>query len=207
MGAAEKTAAENIAKQVRDIAKTAHKYDFQRVGQQVAQLKALVEKANGLPGANPDPDSLDHEYPLHRQSHYLDGDRNEAIRSKIDEVVPAHACACDPNKCECSSSEETVCPADTTCKICDEKIPTGGALHISQASGDGLCTVCARILWEKVRNKESVAYAVVNLLGDASSEADPPYFQFKQSLKHIEDAQKRLEAFRLVQRAKVAAGR
>jgi hypothetical protein len=57
-------------------------------------------------------------------------------------------------------------------------------------------------LWEKVRLKETVAYAVVNLVEDASSEADEPYFQFKESLKLVEEAQQRLADFRAVQRAK-----
>jgi hypothetical protein len=67
-----------------------------------------------------------------------------------------------------------------------------------------MCQTCARILWEKVRLKESVAYAVINLCEDASSEADAPFFQFKKAMQFIEEAQERLEAFRLVQRAKVA---
>jgi hypothetical protein len=205
MGSAETTAADAINRKVKEVAKIAKKFNFQDTAKHVAELKILVEKANALPGANPHLAPEDFEYPLPLQSAYLKGDKPAAIVSKIEEVVPAHACNCDPVKCACSSSNETVCQTEgTSCEFCNEKIAVEKPLHISEATGAKMCGVCARILWEKVRLKESVVFAVVNLVEDAATESDPPYLQFKAALKLVEEAQSRLEQFRLTQRAKVA---
>jgi len=205
MGEAETAAAEAINKKALEIAKLAKKFNFQIVATQTAALKALIEKANKLPGANPDIDTDEYEYPFVRQSAYLEGDQPAKVIAKIEAVVPAHACNCDPVKCQCSSSDETVCEEKgIRCEFCEKEIKVGAPLHVAEKTGSPMCGICARILWEKVRLKESVAFAVINLIGDACTECDPPYFQFKEAIKLVEAAQSRLENFRLSQRAKVA---
>jgi hypothetical protein len=205
MGLAEEKAAEGIRKQVKEISKVAKKFNFQDLAAQVSKLKVLVEKANTLPGANPKVDTEAYEYPFEKVSAYLSGSKDADVVAKIEAAAPAHACGCAAAKCECATSNESVCQIqDLNCQFCDEKIAMGKPVHISQPVGAKMCQTCARILWEKVRLKESVLYAVINLVEDASSEADPPYLQFNQSLKLVEEAQRRLEEFRLVQRAKVA---
>ena len=200
---AETAAAEAIKKQAKEVSRVAKKFNFQELAPKVAKLKAMIEKANKLPGANPDIDPEEFEYPFEKQSAYLRGDKGAEVIAKIEAEAPAHKCACEPSKCQCSSSDETIASADgLRCNFCNDAIAMGGVLHTSEATGVKMCAVCARILWEKVRLKESVGYAVINLIEDASSEADPPYFQFKQSLKHVEEAEQRMAAFRSVQRAK-----
>jgi hypothetical protein len=205
MGSAETAAAEAINKKTKEIARVAKKFNFQETAKHVAELKALIEKANSLPGANPALDPKEFEYPFAGQCAYLKGDKSPEIVAKIEAIASAHACSCDPVKCQCSSSDETVCQAEgSCCEFCDEQILAGKPLHISEVTGTKMCGVCARILWEKVRLKESVVFAVINLVEDACTESDPPYFQFSAALKLVEESQTRLEQFRLAQRAKVA---
>jgi hypothetical protein len=205
MGLAEENAAEGIRKQVKEISKVAKKFNFQELAVQVAKLKVLIEKGNALPDANPKIDTDAYEYPFEKVSAYLKGQKNADVIAKIEAAAPAHACGCAAAKCECATSSEGICQIkDLSCHFCDEKIAVGKPVHVSQPVGAKMCQTCARILWEKVRLKESVLYAVINLVEDASSEADPPYLQFKESLKLVDEAQRRLEEFRLIQRAKVA---
>lgn len=194
-----------IQKQAKEIARVAKTYKFQDLGQLVGKLKTTVEAANKLPDANPKVDTDAYEYPLVRLSEYLRGDKTDDIVAKIEATAPQYSCNCDPVKCQCIVSDEIVAPAEgVACHFCEQKIKEGSPLHTGEGTGVKMCQTCARILWEKVRLKESVAFAVINLVEDASSEADAPYYQFKKSLKLVEEAQQRLEAFRQVQRAKVA---
>jgi hypothetical protein len=205
MGDAVTAAAETINKKALEITKLAKNFNFQIVATQTAELKALIEKASKLAGANPEIDTEEYEYPFVKQSAYLEGDQPAKVVTKIEAVVPAHTCNCDPVKCQCSSSNETVCEkSGTRCEFCEKAIKVGEPLHVAEKTGSEMCAICARILWEKARLKESVAYAVINLIGDACTECDPPFFQFKEALKLVEQAQFRLENFRLSQRAKVA---
>lgn len=203
MVAKEVAAAEEIDKKAKEVVKLVRKYRFHELAPHVAQLKTLIEKANKLPGANPDVDDIDTEYPFERQSAYLAGTKNKKVVAKIEEVAPAYLCSCDPVKCQCSAAEESTAVVEgLNCQFCDEEIPVGNLLYTTIKNGEKMCPVCARILTEKVRLKESVAYAVINLVEDASTESTDPYFQFAEALKLIEDSQNRLEEFRKVQRAK-----
>ena len=71
MGAKEMAAAAAIESKAKEVVKLVKKYRFHELAPHVAQLKALIEKANKLPDANPyiDPDEI--EYPFERQSAYL----------------------------------------------------------------------------------------------------------------------------------------
>jgi hypothetical protein len=198
-------AAVAIQRQTKEIVKVAKTYKFQELAQHVAKLKATIEAANKLPGANGKVNTDEYEYPPKRLTEYLRGEKSSAIVEKIEATASEYACNCDPVKCQCIVSDEIVAPADSpSCHFCADKIKEGSPLHTGEGTGTKMCQTCARILWEKVRLKESVAYAVINLCEDASSEADAPFFQFKKAMQFIEEAQERLEAFRLVQRAKVA---
>ncbi len=166
-------------------------------------MKALVEKANQLPDANPDIDPDEIEYPFERQSAYLLGTKSKKVVAKIEEVAPLHACSCDPTKCQCVASEEGISQIKgASCHFCDDEIKVGDPIFTSEKLGEDMCPTCARILNEKVRLKETVAYAVINLIEDACTEANDPYFQFKEALNLVEESQRYLEAYRLTQRAK-----
>ncbi len=203
MGSKEIAAAEAIETKAKEVVKLVKKYRFHELAPQVAQLKALIEKANNLPDANPyiDPDEI--EYPFERQSAYLLGSKTKKVVAKIEEAAPAHACSCDPIKCQCVASEEGISQIKgIRCHFCDEEILVGNPIFTSEILGEKMCPTCARILTEKVRLKESVGYAVINLVEDAVTESNDPYFQFKEALKLVEESQSRLEEFRQVQRAK-----
>lgn len=203
MGSSEIAAAETIKKQAKVIGKVAMTYKFQDLAPLLAEIKTVLEKSNKLPGANPKIDTDEYEYPFEKVSAYLSGTKPAKVVAKIEEAAPAHRCNCDPTKCQCATSDEAPCQVEgLCCQFCDDKIAVGSTVHIGEGTGIKMCAVCARILWEKVRLKETVAYAVVNLVEDASSEADEPYFQFNESLKLVEEAEKRLADFRAVQRAK-----
>ncbi|HEY9731363.1 MAG TPA: hypothetical protein V6C89_05590 [Drouetiella sp.] len=203
MGAKEIAAAEEIDRKAREVVKVVRKYRFHELAPHVAQLKSLIEKANKLPGANPDVDKIDTEYPFERQSAYLAGTRSKKVIAKIEEVAPEYECSCDPTKCQCVAAEETSASVPgLSCEFCDEKIALGSQMYTSFKHGEKMCPVCARILTEKVRLKESVAYAVINLVEDASTESSAPYLQFAEALKLVEESQHRLEEFRKTQRAK-----
>ncbi len=197
-------AAVAIQKQTKEIVKVAKTYKFQELAQHVAKLKATIEAANKLPGANGKVNTEEYEYPPASVTDYLRGEKSSDIVAQIEATVSSYTCTCDPVKCQCIVTDEIVAPADCACHFCAEKINEGSPLHTGEGTGVKMCQTCARILWEKVRLKESVVYAVINLCEDASSEADAPFFQFKKSLALVEEAQDRLEVFRLVQRAKVA---
>ncbi len=204
MGSSEKAVADTIKKQAKMIGKVAMTYKFQDLAPLLAEMKTVLEKSNKLPGANPKIDTDEYEYPFEKVSAYLNGAKSAKVVAKIEEAAPAHRCNCDPTKCQCATSDEAPCQVEGVfCQFCDDTIAVGSTVHIGEGTGIKMCAVCARILWEKVRLKETVAYAVINLVEDASSEADEPYFQFKESLKLVEEAQKRLADFRAVQRAKV----
>lgn len=203
MGAKEMAAAAAIESKAKEVVKLVKKYRFHELAPHVAQLKALIEKANKLPDANPyiDPDEI--EYPFERQSAYLAGTKTKKVIAKIEEAAPAHACSCDPTRCQCVASEEGISQIKgVRCHFCDEEILVGNPIYTSEILGEKMCPTCARILSEKVRLKESVGYAVINLLEDAVTESNDPYFQFKEALKLVEESQTRLEAYRQVQRAK-----
>lgn len=206
MGAKELAAAEAIDKKAKDVVRLVRKYRFHELAPHVAELKSLIEKANKLPGANPDIEKIDTEYPFERQSAYLSGNKSKKVVAKIEEIAPGYACSCDPVKCQCSASEESTAAVDgIQCHFCDEKILLGNPLFTGNKYGEKMCPVCSRILTEKVRLKESVAYAVINLVEDASTESGSPYFQFEEAIKLVEQSQQRLEQFRQVQRSKVSA--
>lgn len=201
---AEKTAAEAIKKKTREIGKVARTFKFQDLGRLVDQLKALVEQGNKLPSANPYIDPDEYEYPIQRQSAYMQGDKSAAVIAKIEAEAPAYSCNCDPAKCPCATAEESVSQIKgLKCHFCDEEILLGSPVLVAE-TGIKMCPVCNRILWEKARLKESVAYAVINLCEDAATEADDPYFQFKESVKLVEEAQEQLQKFRQFQKAKLA---
>lgn len=203
MGAKEIAAAEEIDKKAREVVKIVRKYRFHELAPHVAQLKTLIEKANKLSGANPDVDQIDTEYPFERQSAYLAGSKPKKVVAKIEEIAPDYLCSCDPTKCQCVAAEETIASMDgLSCLFCEEKIAPGSQMYTSAKHGEKMCPTCARILTERVRLKESVAYAVINLVEDASTESSAPYLQFAEALKLVEESQHRLEEFRKAQRAK-----
>jgi hypothetical protein len=205
MGLAEKAAADAINKQAREVIKITRKFRFHELAPLITELKVLIEKGNALPDANPyiDPDEI--EYPFDKVSAYLRGTKPKKVISKIEEAAPAHACDCDPLKCEHVATEEGISQIKgVRCHFCDEEILVGNAIHTSETIGEMMCPICARILTEKVRLKESVAYAVINLIEDACTECDDPFYQFKEAIKLVEESQTRLEEFRQVQRAKAA---
>lgn len=203
MGAKELAAGEAIDKKAKEVVKLVKKYRFHELAPHVAELKNLIEKANQLPGANPDIEKIDTEYPFERQSAYLAGSKTKKVVAKIEEVAPAYACSCDPVKCQCAAADEGVAAVEgIQCHFCDQNIQIGSPLFTGLKHGEKMCPVCSRILTEKVRLKESVAYAVINLVEDAATESNRPYFQFAAALKLVEDSQHRLEEYRKVQRAK-----
>ena len=205
MGSKELAAAEAIDKKAKEVVKLVKKYRFHELAPLVAELKSLIEKANSLPGANPyiDPDEI--EYPFERQSAYLCGTKSKKVVAKIEEAAPAHACNCDPIKCQCVAAEEGISQIKgIRCYFCDEEILVGNPIFTSDTLGEKMCPTCSRILTEKVRLKESVGYAVINLVEDACTESNDLYFQFQEALNLVEESQSRLEEFRKVQRAKAA---
>lgn len=205
MGAKVIAAAESIQNKARVVVKLAKQFKFHELAPHAADLRVLLEKANKLSGANPDIDTDEFEYPFERQSEYLRGTKPKKVLVKIEEAAPSLACACDPVKCQCITTDEEVCGMDgVQCGFCDAKIRVGAPLFISDLLGEKMCAVCARILNEKVRLKESVAYAVINLIEDACTEAGEPFFQFEEAHKLVVEAQERLQEFRNIQRAKVA---
>ena len=87
MGAKEMAAAAAIESKAKEVVKLVKKYRFHELAPHVAQLKALIEKANKLPDANPyiDPDEI--EYPFERQSAYLRGTKTKKVIAKIEEAA------------------------------------------------------------------------------------------------------------------------
>ncbi len=204
MSAAMKEAADAIKKQAREAVKAARKFKFHEAAPFVAKMKTLIEGADKLPGANAAVDEDEYVYPFDRQSEYLRGSKSAKVIAKIEQAAPDYLCKCDPVKCLCASTQETVSEIKgVRCEFCETTIPVGQPLHVSEVSGVSMCAVCARILVEKVRYKESVAYAVINLIEDACTEVDEPFFQSKAALTLVVEAQERLEQFRKIQRDKI----
>lgn len=196
MGFAVKKAATEIAEKVKATTKVAKKFRFAELQKLMAELEVLVKQSNNLPGANPVINAHEFIYPFDHQSSYLKGEKPSDIIKIIEAAAPSLKCDCKPVRCKCSISDETTAQLKgMNCGFCGEAFMVGNALFYVEKLNKKLCPTCDRILNAKVYPESAVAYAVINLLEDASTEASSPLFQFKESLKLINESQRLVEQF------------